>query len=93
MLAQEEGYTALKFFPAVPAGGAAMLKAWQGPFNEVKFCPTGGVSANNAADFLALANVACVGGSWLTPAEAVNAGDWKRITELAVEATRLKRRG
>jgi 2-dehydro-3-deoxyphosphogluconate aldolase/(4S)-4-hydroxy-2-oxoglutarate aldolase len=91
MLAQEEGYSALKFFPAVPAGGAAMLKAWHGPFNDVKFCPTGGISAQNAAEFLALPNVACVGGSWLTPADAVAAGDWARITELAAQASRLQR--
>jgi 2-dehydro-3-deoxyphosphogluconate aldolase/(4S)-4-hydroxy-2-oxoglutarate aldolase len=91
MLAQEEGYTALKFFPAVPAGGAAMLKAWHGPFNDVKFCPTGGISAQNAAEFLALPNVACVGGSWLTPSDAVAAGDWARITELAAQASRLQR--
>jgi 2-dehydro-3-deoxyphosphogluconate aldolase/(4S)-4-hydroxy-2-oxoglutarate aldolase len=91
MLAQEEGYTALKFFPAVPAGGAAMLKAWYGPFNDVKFCPTGGISVQNAAEFLALPNVACVGGSWLTPADAVSAGDWDRITKLAVQAASMKR--
>ncbi|RYY96711.1 MAG: bifunctional 4-hydroxy-2-oxoglutarate aldolase/2-dehydro-3-deoxy-phosphogluconate aldolase [Comamonadaceae bacterium] len=91
MLAQEDGYTALKFFPAVPSGGTGMLKAWQGPFGDVKFCPTGGVSAGNAAEFLALSNVACVGGSWLTPAEAVENGDWATITRLAREAVALKR--
>src|SRR5689334_8948403 len=63
MAAQDDGYTALKFFPALQAGGVGMLKAWQGPFGDVKFCPTGGISAGNAADFLALANVVCVGGS------------------------------
>jgi 2-dehydro-3-deoxyphosphogluconate aldolase/(4S)-4-hydroxy-2-oxoglutarate aldolase len=73
------------------AGGAAMLKAWQGPFGDVKFCPTGGVTAANAADLLALANVACVGGSWLTPADAIAAQDWKRITRLASEAAALRR--
>src|SRR4051812_9133668 len=65
MQAQEGGYTELKFFPAMQAGGLAMLKAWQGPFGDVRFCPTGGISARNAAEFLALPNVACVGGSWL----------------------------
>jgi 2-dehydro-3-deoxyphosphogluconate aldolase/(4S)-4-hydroxy-2-oxoglutarate aldolase len=91
MLAQEDGYTALKFFPAMQAGGSAMLKAWSGPFNEVKFCPTGGITSANAGEFLALPNVVCVGGSWLTPAEAVAAGDWARITGLAREAAGLKR--
>lgn len=91
LAAQEDGYTALKFFPAVQAGGIAMLKAWQGPFGDVRFCPTGGVSAANAAEFLALSNVACVGGSWLTPADAVRNGDWPRITALAAEAARLPR--
>jgi 2-dehydro-3-deoxyphosphogluconate aldolase/(4S)-4-hydroxy-2-oxoglutarate aldolase len=92
MAAQEGGYTALKFFPAMQAGGAAMLKAWQGPFGDVKFCPTGGVTAANAGELLALSNVACVGGSWLTPADAVAQGDWARITQLAREAAALPRR-
>ena len=92
MQAQEDGYTALKFFPAMQAGGTGMLKAWQGPFNDVRFCPTGGVTAANAGEFLALANVACVGGSWLTPADAVEKGDWERITRLAREAAALPRR-
>lgn len=91
LAAQEDGYNALKFFPAMQAGGPAMLKAWHGPFNDVVFCPTGGVSPANAAEFLALPNVACVGGSWLTPADAVARGDWARITELAAEAARLAR--
>lgn len=91
MMAQEDGYTELKFFPAMQAGGPAMLKAWQGPFNDVRFCPTGGVSTANANDFLALANVACVGGSWLTPADALAKGDWARLTRLAQEAAGLKR--
>ncbi|MDP3759557.1 MAG: bifunctional 4-hydroxy-2-oxoglutarate aldolase/2-dehydro-3-deoxy-phosphogluconate aldolase [Ramlibacter sp.] len=90
MMAQEDGYTALKFFPAMQAGGLAMLKAWQGPFGDVKFCPTGGMTPANAADFLALANVVCVGGSWLTPADAVAQGDWARITQLAREAVALR---
>jgi 2-dehydro-3-deoxyphosphogluconate aldolase/(4S)-4-hydroxy-2-oxoglutarate aldolase len=90
MAAQEDGYTALKFFPAMQAGGLAMLKAWQGPFGDVKFCPTGGITAANAAEFLGLANVVCVGGSWLTPADAVARGDWPRITQLAREAVALR---
>ena len=91
MAAQEDGFTELKFFPAMQAGGPAMLKAWGGPFGDVKFCPTGGVSLANAAEFLALSNVVCVGGSWLTPADAVAQGDWARITALALEASQLKR--
>jgi 2-dehydro-3-deoxyphosphogluconate aldolase / (4S)-4-hydroxy-2-oxoglutarate aldolase len=93
MAAQEGGYLALKFFPALQSGGAAMLKAWQGPFGDVTFCPTGGVSPANAGEFLALANVACVGGSWLTPADAVAQADWPRITRLAREAAALSRPG
>ena len=92
MAAQEDGYKELKFFPAMQAGGPAMLKAWGGPFTDVKFCPTGGVTLANAAEFLALPNVACVGGSWLTPADAVAQGDWARITTLAREASALTRR-
>ena len=92
MAAQEDGYNELKFFPAMQAGGPAMLKAWGGPFIDVRFCPTGGVTQANAAEFLALPNVACVGGSWLTPADALAAGDWARITALAREASTLQRR-
>ena len=90
MAAQEDGFSALKFFPALQAGGSAMLKAWSGPFFDVKFCPTGGVSLQNAADFLALPNVLCVGGSWLVPADALAQGDWARITTLAREAVKLR---
>ena len=93
MAAQEGGYLALKFFPAMQSGGVAMLKAWQGPFGDVTFCPTGGVSAANAGEFLGLSNVACVGGSWLTPADAVAQADWDRITRLAREAATLARSG
>ena len=89
MAAQEDGYFQLKFFPALQAGGVPMLKAWQGPFGDVQFCPTGGVSAANAREFLALSNVVCVGGSWLTPADAVQMGDWPRVTQLASEARGL----
>ncbi|KAF1044206.1 bifunctional 4-hydroxy-2-oxoglutarate aldolase/2-dehydro-3-deoxy-phosphogluconate aldolase [Xylophilus sp.] len=90
--AQEDGYGELKFFPALQAGGAAMLKAWHGPFGDVRFCPTGGISPSNAAEFLSLPNVECVGGSWLTPADALAAGDWNRITTLARAAAELPRR-
>jgi 2-dehydro-3-deoxyphosphogluconate aldolase/(4S)-4-hydroxy-2-oxoglutarate aldolase len=92
MLAQEDGLSALKFFPALQAGGTAMLKAWSGPFGDVRFCPTGGVSPANAAEFLALPNVVCVGGSWLVPADALAQGDWARITQLAREAAVLGRK-
>jgi 2-dehydro-3-deoxyphosphogluconate aldolase / (4S)-4-hydroxy-2-oxoglutarate aldolase len=91
MMAQEDGLTELKFFPAVQAGGLAMLKAWQGPFGDVKFCPTGGIHAGNAHEFLALSNVACVGGSWIVPTDAIAAGDWGRIESLAREACQLAR--
>jgi 2-dehydro-3-deoxyphosphogluconate aldolase/(4S)-4-hydroxy-2-oxoglutarate aldolase len=92
MAAQEDGFLQLKFFPAVQAGGLAMLKAWAGPFFDVSFCPTGGLTEANAAEFLALPNVACVGGSWLTPRDAIVAGDWDRITALARAAAALPRR-
>ncbi len=88
-MAQEDGYTHLKFFPAMQAGGPAMLKAWAGPFFDVKFCPTGGVTPGNAGEFLSLPNVACVGGSWLVPADALAQGDWGRIEALAREASQL----
>ena len=91
MQAQADGFTALKFFPAMQAGGAAMLKAWSGPFGDIQFCPTGGVTPHNAADLLALPNVVCVGGSWLAPADALAAGDWQRITALAQAACALRR--
>ena len=84
MMAQEDGHTELKFFPA-------MLKAWSGPFFDVKFCPTGGVTQQNANDLLSLPNVACVGGSWLVPADALAQGDWARIEALAREASQLAR--
>ena len=92
MQAQEDGYTELKFFPAMQAGGLAMLKAWQGPFGDVRFCPTGGIQLGNAPEFLALSNVACVGGSWIVPADAIAAGDWARIETLAREASQLPRK-
>jgi len=90
--ARAAGFNELKLFPAQQAGGIGMLRALAGPFPDVTFCPTGGVSAATAPDFLALPNVACVGGSWLTPRDAIDAGDWARITALAREATALQRR-
>lgn len=93
MLAQEQGFSELKFFPALQAGGPAMLKAWSGPFFDVKFCPTGGVTLQNAADFLALPNVVCVGGSWLVPAAALAQADWSQITQLAIGARNLRQTG
>ncbi len=91
MMAQEDGFTELKFFPAMQAGGPAMLKAWGGPFFDVKFCPTGGVTLQNATEFLALPNVVCVGGSWLVPAVTLAQGDWARITQLARDTQNLKK--
>ena len=85
----ERGYRHLKFFPAVPAGGARLLAAWAGPLPQLRFCPTGGISAASAADFLALPNVLCVGGSWLTPADRLAAGDWAGIEQLARAAAQL----
>ena len=90
MLAREDGLTELKFFPALQAGGVAMLKAWSGPFFDVSFCPTGGVTLQNAPDFLALPNVVCVGGSWLVPADALAQGDWALITQLARDSQNLR---
>ena len=91
MTAQEDGYTELKFFPALQAGGLPMLKAWQGPFGDVTFCPTGGIHAGNAGEFLALSNVACVGGSWIVPTEAIRDGNWALIEQLARAASQLPR--
>jgi 2-dehydro-3-deoxyphosphogluconate aldolase/(4S)-4-hydroxy-2-oxoglutarate aldolase len=90
LMCQEDGLTELKFFPALQAGGSAMLKAWSGPFGDVRFCPTGGIGTGNAAEFLALQNVACVGGSWLVPADALAKGDWARITQLAAASRTLR---
>jgi 2-dehydro-3-deoxyphosphogluconate aldolase / (4S)-4-hydroxy-2-oxoglutarate aldolase len=91
MMAVEAGYTELKFFPALQAGGPAMLKAWSGPFFDVKFCPTGGITAANAKDFLNLPNVVCVGGSWLVTAEMLIGAQWSTMTETATEAYCLGR--
>ncbi|GAA1802955.1 bifunctional 4-hydroxy-2-oxoglutarate aldolase/2-dehydro-3-deoxy-phosphogluconate aldolase [Actinomadura chokoriensis] len=86
----EGGLTAMKFFPAEAAGGTAYLKSLAGPLPQVRFCPTGGVGPGNAADYLALPNVGCVGGSWLTPADAVRNGDWNHIRKLAADAATLR---
>lgn len=92
MAALDDGLAALKFFPALQSGGVATLKALAGPFPQVRFCPTGGVTASSAPDFLALPNVACVGGSWLVPADALVARDFGRIEALARAAATLPRR-
>ncbi|MCC2615420.1 bifunctional 4-hydroxy-2-oxoglutarate aldolase/2-dehydro-3-deoxy-phosphogluconate aldolase [Aestuariibacter halophilus] len=80
------GYTHFKFFPAEASGGIKAIKSIGGPFPDVVFCPTGGIGPNNYLDYLALSNVRCAGGSWLAPDDAVEAGDWDRITELAKQA-------
>lgn len=85
----EQGLDTFKFFPAVQAGGAAMLSAWNGPFGDVRFCPTGGISAQTARDFLHLPNVLCVGGSWLTTRDLLQARDWQAIEQLARQAATL----
>lgn len=90
MAAAEAGYTCLKFFPAEAMGGAAALRLLGGPFPAMRFCPTGGIGPGNAAAYLALPNVVCVGGSWVAPEEAVTARDWPRIAALAREAAALR---
>lgn len=90
MAANDDGLAFLKFFPATAAGGAPMLKALHGPFPDVVFCPTGGITAETAPQFLALPNVKVVGGSWLTPADALKSGDWARVTALARAASALR---
>ncbi len=90
MAAQADGITFLKFFPATAAGGIPMLKALAGPFPDVSFCPTGGITPESAPNFLSLPNVKVCGGSWLTPQDAVDAGDWARITQLARAAQSLR---
>jgi 2-dehydro-3-deoxyphosphogluconate aldolase/(4S)-4-hydroxy-2-oxoglutarate aldolase len=88
--ATADGHDFLKLFPATAVGGVALLKALAGPFPDVAFCPTGGITVQTAPEFLALPNVRVCGGSWLTPADAVAAGDWVRITRLAREASALR---
>jgi len=87
----ERGFSLLKFFPADVAGGLGWLKAVSAPLAELRFCPTGGIGLDNAPAYLSLANVACVGGSWVAPRDAVAAQDWTRIERLAVAAANLKR--
>jgi 2-dehydro-3-deoxyphosphogluconate aldolase/(4S)-4-hydroxy-2-oxoglutarate aldolase len=89
MHAQDEGFNILKLFPAEAVGGIKLLKALAGPLPELRFCPTGGIDASNAPVYLAQPNVLAVGGSWLTPADALAAQDWERITQLAREASAL----
>jgi len=86
----ERGLTHAKFFPAKPAGGIPYLKSLAGPLPMVRFCPTGGIDLASAPEFLALPNVVCVGGSWLTPADAVASGDWDRVERLARQAASLR---
>lgn len=92
MSAKAMGFEALKFFPAEQSGGAPWLKSIAGPLPDIRFCPTGSISEDLAPSYLALPNVACVGGSWITPAKAIEAGDWSQITENARRAERLKPR-
>jgi 2-dehydro-3-deoxyphosphogluconate aldolase/(4S)-4-hydroxy-2-oxoglutarate aldolase len=85
----ELGLDRFKFFPAETSGGAPAVKAFFGPFADIRFCPTGGITPQNTSSYLALPNVVCVGGSWLAPADAVKAGDWGRIETLARAASAL----
>ena len=87
MVARDHGFGLVKLFPAAQAGGLTMLKALSGPLGDMRFCPTGGVSLSNMSEFLKLPNVAMVGGSWLTPVDVVEAGNWSEISRLAREAT------
>ena len=89
MRALDAGFTAMKLFPAQQAGGIAMLKALGGPFPQVMFCPTGGIDVETAPDFLALPNVACVGGSWLAPVALIAHKNWNEIQKRAQAASRL----
>ncbi|MGL2419147.1 bifunctional 4-hydroxy-2-oxoglutarate aldolase/2-dehydro-3-deoxy-phosphogluconate aldolase [Helicobacter pylori] len=90
MQALELGYNALKFFPAEYCGGVKLLNAFNGPFKGVKFCPTGGISADNMHSYLNLENVLCVGGSWLTPKDLIQNKEWDKITEICKRALALR---
>ena len=90
MMANADGYYFLKLFPAVAVGGINLLKGFAGPFGDVKFCPTGGLTVENAPQFLSLPNVPVCGGTWLTPADALASKEWHRITQLAQEARALR---
>jgi 2-dehydro-3-deoxyphosphogluconate aldolase/(4S)-4-hydroxy-2-oxoglutarate aldolase len=89
MTASEHGYSFLKFFPAEALGGVKVLKAYASPLPDITFCPTGGIDMAKAPEYLALPNVICVGGSWVMPADAIASGDWKRVEQLAREASQL----
>lgn len=91
--ARQAGFTTLKLFPAHQAGGPAMLRALAAPFPDVMFCPTGGVTRQNAPEYLAQPNVVCVGGSWVAPADRIDAGDWSTIEALARDAAGLRPAG
>ncbi len=90
MRLMERGYDTLKFFPAEAAGGVKMLKSLAGPLPQVSFCPTGGVSPQNVGEYLSLSNVLCVGGTWITPLDKINSGDWAGIQQLAQQASQVK---
>lgn len=90
MAVGEAGFDSLKLFPAMQAGGVGMLKALAGPLPGLAFCPTGGIGADSAPDFLALPNVLCIGGSWLAPKTLVEAGDWAGIERIARAAAALR---
>ncbi len=90
MTLAEQGFVFQKFFPAEAAGGTALLRSLHGPMPEIRFCATGGIGVKNAPDYLATPNVACVGGSWCTPAALMRAGDWQAIEALALAASQLR---
>ena len=90
MRALADGFSFLKLFPAEAVGGIPLLKSWASPFGQVSFCPTGGINTTTAPRYLELPNVRCVGGSWLTPAQAVREGNWALITQLARETHALR---
>jgi 2-dehydro-3-deoxyphosphogluconate aldolase / (4S)-4-hydroxy-2-oxoglutarate aldolase len=92
MALSDQGFRLMKFFPADQAGGLGWLKAVSAPLAGLKFCPTGGIGADTAPSYLALPNVACIGGSWVAPRDAVAAGDWQKVERLAAAAANLKRR-
>ncbi len=89
MMLLDEGFACQKFFPAEAAGGVKMLKSLGGPLPQITFCPTGGISINNAANYLALSNVACVGGTWMLDKQLIENKDWNAITQLALQASQL----
>lgn len=86
MVGMEEGYTHFKFFPAESSGGTGALKSFAGPLSAIRFCPTGGINLSNYNNYLSLPNVDCIGGSWIAPTDAMNKGDWQRITDLCKQA-------